>query len=85
MLEKELRARKRRDTPVGRAYRKRRRPELMAAEEQEIVDQYLYNGQFQTEVAKQHRVAPDLVSRLVTESQCQPEKFRQKKAKEKAR
>ena len=68
---------------VGHKYRKRRRPELTAAEEQEIVDSYLRKGLYQAEVAKLHRVTPDLVSRLVTEAGHHPEKLREKKAREK--
>ena len=83
LLEKELRARARYQEPVGRRYRKRHRKELSAAEVVDVVHSYVIECYSQVEVAKKFRISAQLVSRFVVEARKQPEKLREKKAREK--
>lgn len=83
LLEKELRERERTDTMPGHKYKKRHRKELEAEEIEDIVHKYQVQHLTQVETAKQHRISPSLVSRLVEESKKQPEKLRETKLKEK--
>ena len=67
----------------ARKYRLRRRNDLTAAEQQQIVDSYVKEYIPQKEVARRFRVTPLLVSNLVTDSKKRPEKLREVKAREK--
>ena len=70
---------------IGRKYKKRRLPELSSDEVEKIIDSYKLGHYTQQEVARQFRVAPDLVQRLVYKAKKDPEKLRQMKQKEKER
>ena len=67
------------ETWPGGKYRPRRRKELPLEEQEDIVDAYRTSFLPQKEIARRHRVTPQLVSDLVSESKKKPEKMREKK------
>ncbi len=61
-MEKEIKAKRREEKPVGRKYKKRPRRQLTSADIEEIVQAYEKGDQTQVDVARQHRITPCLVS-----------------------
>ena len=50
--------------PSARGWRKTKRPALTTAEKIQIIHQVVVQHEFQTDVARQHKVTPSYVSRL---------------------
>ena len=70
------------ETVPCRKYRARRRHELSAEDEENIVRAYTQDYMTQKDVARKFRVTETLVSDLVRESRKKPEKLREKKMRE---
>ena len=83
LSEAELRDRSKRETVPAGWYRPRRRGAVSLEEQEEIVDLYIKDAVPQKEVARRHRVTPNLVSVLVRESRTNPGKKRELKDKRK--
>ncbi len=83
LSEKEIRAQRLLEKPAGRKYKKQRRRQLASADIERILLACDKGIQTQAEVARHFRVTSHLVSRLVVESEKQPEKLRELKQREK--
>ena len=70
------------ETVPAKKYRPRRRPELSAEDELNIVESYTVKYMSQKRVAQRFRVTKSLVSNLVCEARKMPEKLEKKKDRE---
>ena len=68
--------------PAGK-YRPKRRNELTATEQEEILDAYMQSHLTQSEIARRYRVTTRLVCNLYRESKKKPQKLRDAKEHEK--
>ena len=76
LLEKELRAQQQEARVTGRKYKKRPLAKLSSSEVTDIVHGYLVEHLSQAELALQHGVTKQLVSKLVCQARKEPEKQR---------